>query len=224
MDSKYIRGLKDLRFNFSLIAIKMPVVPFQIAVPQPKIDRLIQKLLLTDFPDDVNSSEDSWARGVPLDDMKRLTNYWANQFSWRKAEAELNKLPQFIAQIDIEHFGNYDVHFVHQKSTIPNAIPLLFVHGWPSGFFEVMKLLPHLRGDGVTKPAFHVVSPSLIDFGFSSASRKGGFGMDQHAEAYHKLMLSLGYHEYGRPVDLYIEYKTVADTRQWCKGAILVTS
>lgn len=147
------------------------VIPFKINIPDEKIQRLRQKLLLTDFPDEVEDLKDEWARGVPLVVIKRLAHYWADEFDWRKAEASLNKLPQFKTQICVDGFGDCDIHFVHQKSDIRKAIPLLFLHSWPGGFFEVSKMLPLLRGDE-HNPAFHVVAPSLVDFGFSSSSIK----------------------------------------------------
>jgi len=171
------------------------IVPFKIAVPDDKIKRLKQKLALTDFPDDVADFE-PWVRGPPVSDLKRLSRYWENGFNWRAAEAKLNELPQYTTKIEVDGYDTYDVHFIHQPSTVKNAIPLLFVHGWPGSFIEVTKILPELVKGGEGFPAFHVVAPSLIDFGFSSASKKKSFKIDQHAEAYHKLMLALGYNEY----------------------------
>ncbi|OCL04140.1 alpha/beta-hydrolase [Glonium stellatum] len=171
------------------------ITPFTIAIPDDKIKRLKQKLVLTDFPDELIDVE-PWSRGSPLSDIKRLTLYWQSGFDWRKVEAKLNQLPQYIAKIEVDGFDTYDVHFVHQPSTVKDAIPLLFIHGWPGSFIEVTKVLPELIKGGEDFPAFHVVAPSLIDFGFSSASRKNGFNIDQHAETCHKLMLALGYNEY----------------------------
>jgi len=144
---------------------------FKIAIPETKLQRLKQRLALSEFPDEVIDSE-PWSRGPPLSEIKRLAQYWGNGFDWRKMEAELNQLPQFTTGIEVENFGVYDVHFIHQKSSVKNAIPLLFLHGWPGSFIEVTKILPVLGKGGEDFPAFHVVAPSLIDFGFSSASRK----------------------------------------------------
>ncbi|KAL1600640.1 hypothetical protein SLS60_007027 [Paraconiothyrium brasiliense] len=171
------------------------ITPFSINIPNEKVQRLKQKLSAIDFPDEVTGAEDPWARGVPLSEMKRLTAYWAGTFDWRKAESKLNQLSQFVTEVDVDNFGKYTIHHVHQKSDFEQAVPLLFLHSWPGGFFEVSKLLPYLDG-GEDKPAFHVVAPSLVDFGFSSGSKKQGFAIDQHAEVCHKLMLSLGYTEY----------------------------
>lgn len=170
---------------------------FKINIPAKDIDRLKQKLLLTDFPTEVEDAE-PWSRGPPLADIKRMVGYWINQYDWRKAEAHLNSFPQFTTEIAIDNFDTYNVHFIHEKSNTTNAIPLLFVHGWPGSFEEVTKILPLLVKGGKDHPAFHVVAPSLIDFGFSDAAGKKGFNVDQHAETCHKLMQALGYDEYGQ--------------------------
>lgn len=151
--------------------IMSSVTPFQINIPNENIQRLRQKLLLTDFPDEMKNLENEWARGVPLAIIKRLALYWAEEFDWRRAEASLNSLPQFKTRLCVDDFGDYDIHFVHQKSDVRDAIPLLFLHSWPGGFFEVSKMLPLMRGDE-HNPGFHVVAPSLVDFGFSSSSKK----------------------------------------------------
>ena len=171
-------------------------VRYKIQVPEAKIERLKQKLALTDFPTEADDAE-TWKRGPPLKDIKRLVAHWANGYDWRKAEAQLNTLPQYTTPIIIDNFGSFDIHFIHQRSPRPNAIPLLFVHGWPGSFIEVTKILqPLTHPSSASDPAFHVVAPSLINFGFSSECTQPGFNVNQHAETCNKLMLSLGYNEY----------------------------
>jgi pimeloyl-ACP methyl ester carboxylesterase len=165
--------------------------PYTISVPQEKIDNLKTKLALAEFPDEL--SESAWDLGVPLSDMKRLTKAWA-QWDWRVAEEKLNKFPQFHTNIEVDGFHKLDIHFVWQKSEVKNAIPLLFVHGWPGSFIEVLHILPLLSKPG--GPAFHIVAPSLPNYGFSEGPKKRGFGAKQYAETCHKLMLQLGYSEY----------------------------
>lgn len=148
---------------------------FTINVPDDKIDRLRQKLALTDFPQDAADFDgSSWAQGVPVKEIQRLTRYWQTEYDWRATEARLNKLPQFTVPIAIEALGrSYNIHFVHQRSSSQEAIPLLFLHGWPGSFIEVTKIMEGLTGidgSGGNGPSFHVVAPSLVDFGFSSAS------------------------------------------------------
>lgn len=169
--------------------------PFLIDVPQEKIDVLQKKLALTVLPDELDNA--GWDYGAPLADIRRLLKYWQNDFKWRAQESRLNAaLPQYIIPIDIGGFGTIDIHFVHQKSTVPNAIPLLFCHGWPGHFLEVMKILPDLVKGGTDFPAFDVVAPSLPNYGFSEGVKKKGFGPKQYAEVCHKLMLALSYPKY----------------------------
>lgn len=149
------------------------VKPFQINVPDSKITRLRQKLALSDFPDeDANTNESFREIGPPVKEVKRLSQVWQTDFDWRKVESRLNDLPHFTASVTVGNFGQFDIHFIHKKTPHPKAIPLLFLHGWPGSFLEVAKILDGLvEGDGNGSPAFHVVAPSLIDFGFSSASK-----------------------------------------------------
>lgn len=103
------------------------IKPYTICVPDEKLEKLSQKLSLASFPDELDGA--GWHYGAPLTDVKRLTQYWKGKFDWRKEEAKINELPNFTASIEVDNFGSIDVHFVHQKSEINTAIPLLFVHG-----------------------------------------------------------------------------------------------
>ncbi|KAA1474207.1 alpha/beta-hydrolase [Dentipellis sp. KUC8613] len=163
--------------------------PFTISIPDDALALLHQKLALTRFPDELDDAD--WEYGAPLADVKRLDGY-----DWRKAEAQLNTLPMFTRGIPVDGFGELNMHYVHQKSAVERAIPLLFVHGWPGSFIEVRKILPLLTAEEEGKPSFHVVALSLPGFGFSEAPKKRGFGLVQYAEVAHKLMLALGYEEY----------------------------
>ncbi|KAJ5103865.1 hypothetical protein N7532_004394 [Penicillium argentinense] len=174
--------------------------PFTISVLDEGLQELRQRLSWAKFPSQLESpDQDAWDFGVPSRDVQRLTNYWKDGFDWRKAEASLNELPQYETKIDIDgpEFGGatYVSSVVHQISPTKNAIPLLFSHGWPGSFIEVIKLLPLLKG-GDGHPAFHVVAPSLPNFGFSSGVTRRGFGLAQYAEVLHKLMIKLGYDDY----------------------------
>ncbi|KAH9942182.1 alpha/beta-hydrolase [Epithele typhae] len=168
--------------------------PFTIAVPEADIELLHKKLDLARFPDELEGAE--WAYGAPLADIKRLAAHWRNGFDWRKAEAAINTIPMFTRDIEVEGFGTLNLHYIHRKSDVKNAIPLLFVHGWPGHFLEVEKMLPILTGSSPDLPSFHVVAPSLPGFGFSKAVKKPGFKSSQYGELFNKLMLSLGYNEY----------------------------
>ncbi|OAQ81300.1 epoxide hydrolase [Purpureocillium lilacinum] len=168
--------------------------PFKIAVPDEAIDAVRSKLAEASFPDEVDFSDD-WEYGASLRDVKRLAKHWAEGFDWRAQEAKLNSLPHFKTSIFVDGFGALDIHFVHQTSSKPGSIPLLFCHGWPGSFIEVTKVL-RLLTEPEDGPSFHVVAPSLPNFGFSEAPSKRGFGIAQYAECAHRLMLRLGYDKY----------------------------
>lgn len=143
---------------------------YKIHVLDTELERLERKLELTDWPKAVERSDtSSWDQGTPILETKRLVQAWRTTFDWRLVETRLNRLPNFIARVSTSNFGILDVHFIHKTSPRSTAIPLLFLHGWPGSFIEVTKILDNLTagGEGVS---FHVVAPSLIDFGFSSPS------------------------------------------------------
>ncbi|OTB09273.1 hypothetical protein M426DRAFT_260586 [Hypoxylon sp. CI-4A] len=167
------------------------IKPYEIKVSPSDVEDLNLRLLKARLPED--EPENDWERGPPIQDIRRIANYWHKSFSWARFEEKLNKLPNYEATISVDGFEPFQLHFLHQKSSSPDAIPLLFAHGWPGSFYEVVKLLP-LLGEG--KPSFHIVAPSLPNFGFSSGITKRGFGMKQYVETCHKLMQSLGYTKY----------------------------
>ncbi|KAE9397559.1 alpha/beta-hydrolase [Gymnopus androsaceus JB14] len=173
----------------------MSETPFKISVPDSTLAILQRKLEVTTFPDELEDTD--WKYGAPLADIKRLVARWKDGYDWRKQETKLNdELPQFTKDIDVDGFGKLNIHYVHVKSQVLNAIPLLFVHGWPGSFIEVRKILPLLVNPLSGHPSFHIVALSLPAFGFSEAPSKPGFGCIKYAEVCHKLMLSLGYDEY----------------------------
>lgn len=173
-----------------------PIESFKINVADSAIKSLKDKLGLTTWPDEVDFSND-WNYGAPLADIKRLATYWKDGFDWRAHERKLNQLPQFTTTINIDGFGDLQIHFLHEKSPNPSSIPLLFSHGWPGSFLEAVKILPLLTSPtNSAQPSFHVVAPSLPNFGFSSAVTKPGFTIQHYAEVCHKLMQQLGYTRY----------------------------
>ncbi|KAM3084785.1 hypothetical protein ACMFMG_003239 [Clarireedia jacksonii] len=167
---------------------------FTIDIPQFKLDILHKKLYLTTLPDELHP-DPGWDQGTPLSEVTRLADKWKT-WDWKRAEEKLNKFPQFTTKIDVKGFGGLDIHFLHQRSTVEKAIPLLFVHGWPGSYVEVLKVLPQLCSATPGCPSFDVIAPSLPNFAFSSGVKKRGFALAQYAEALHKLMLSLGYEQY----------------------------
>ena len=101
--------------------------PFTLSIPDTDLALLREKLDATRFPDELDDA--GWRYGVPLADVKRLVARWKDRYDWRAAEAQINEIPQFTTDVDVDSFGTLNVHFVHQSSEVKNAIPLLFVHG-----------------------------------------------------------------------------------------------
>ncbi|KAI1136025.1 alpha/beta-hydrolase [Hypoxylon sp. FL0543] len=167
------------------------ITPYKISIPPCDVDELNQKLSKARFPEVVDNG--NWERGPPIQNIRRITNHWRESFSWPRFEEKLNQLPNYEATISVDGFEPFQLHFVHQKSPVPDAIPLVIFHGWPGSFYEVAKVLSLLTA---SRPAFHVVAPSLPNFGFSDRIDKPGFGIKQYAETYHKLMQGLGYEQY----------------------------
>jgi pimeloyl-ACP methyl ester carboxylesterase len=172
----------------------MSETPFRVAVPDYKLAQLRAKLDLTSFPDELVDAR--WTYGAPLADIRRLVARWKDGYQWREHEAELNQLPQFTRDIEVDGHGSLNIHYLHHQSEVVGAIPLLFVHGWPGSFIEVQKILPLLTAASHEHPSFHVVALSLPGFGFSQAPRSKGFKAAHYAEVGNKLMLALGYNEY----------------------------
>ena len=138
--------------------------PFLVAVPDDTLEDLRKRLRETRWPE--RETVDDWSQGVPLAYVKEVCEYWANDYDWRRCEAELNALPQFVTEID-----GLDIHFIHVRSRHENALPLIVTHGWPGSIIEFMKVIapltdPVMHG-GKAEDAFHVVCPSLPGYGFS---------------------------------------------------------
>lgn len=172
------------------------IKPFTISVPDEAIQDLKARLALAKFPhDDLDGA--GWDYGTPLPVVKRFTEYWRDTYDWRSAEAELNTHPHFTTSIQCEGFEPLQIHFLHQKSPVQNAIPLLFIHGWPGSFLECLRIYQRLSNpEDPNFPAFHFVALSLPNYGFSTGSQKKGFALAQYAETCHKLMLKLNYPQY----------------------------
>ena len=138
------------------------IEPFRIDVGDDVLADLKERLLRTRWPDAEPVGD--WTQGVPLKWMQDICHYWANDYDWRRREAQLNRFDQFTTEID-----GLDIHFVHVN---PSALPLIITHGWPGSIAEFQKVIerlvdPTARG-GDPRDAFHVVCPSLPGFGFSS--------------------------------------------------------
>jgi pimeloyl-ACP methyl ester carboxylesterase len=168
--------------------------PFRIEVSQAELDDLRDRLDRTRWPGEVPGI--GWTRGVPLDYLKDLADYWADGFDWRGQEARLNEFPQYVTTID-----GQNVHFLHVRSPEPDAMPLIICHGYPGSVVEFMSIIGPLTDPasygGEAADAFHVVAPSLPGFGFSTPVRESGWEMARTARAFAELMRRLGYERYG---------------------------
>ncbi|NUO42297.1 MAG: epoxide hydrolase N-terminal domain-containing protein, partial [Streptomyces sp.] len=138
--------------------------PFRVDIPEDDLRDLHRRLDATRWPDELPGA--GWERGVPLGYLKELADHWRHRFDWRAAEAELNRHPQFVDEID-----GADVHFLHVRSPEPGAVPLLLTHGWPGSVAEFLDVIgpltdPRAHG-GDPADAFHLVIPSIPGFGFS---------------------------------------------------------
>ena len=167
--------------------------PFRVQVPQAAIDDLRRRVAATRWPDQETVTDRS--QGVQLATMKELVRYWGTEYDWRKAEAKLNALPQFMTNID-----GLDIHFIHVRSKHPNALPLLVTHGWPGSVIEQLKIIDPLTNPtaygGRPEDAFDLVIPSIPGYGFSGKPTGTGWNPDRIARAWAELMQRLGYTRY----------------------------
>lgn len=170
-----------------------PIRPFHVHVPQAELDDLRRRISATKWPDPETVKDES--QGVQLATMQALANYWVTKYDWRKVEARLNALPQFITTID-----GVDIHFIHVRSKYPNALPIIITHGWPGSVIEQMKIIGPLTDPvsygGKAEDAFDVVIPSLPGYGFSGKPTNTGWNPIQVAKAWIELMKRLGYKKY----------------------------
>src|SRR3954464_10848014 len=167
--------------------------PFRINFPEEALVDLRRRINATQWPESETVTDAS--QGVQFATMQKLAHYWATDYDWRKVEAKLNALPQFITEID-----GLDIHFIHVRSKHENALPLIVTHGWPGSVIEQLKIIgplvdPTAHG-GKASDAFHVVIPSMPGYGFSGKPTETGWGPDRIARAWAVLMKRLGYTRY----------------------------
>jgi len=164
--------------------------PFAVHVPEANLQDLRRRIAATQWPEKETVADDS--QGVPLALMQDVARYWAREYDWRKVEARLNALPQFITNID-----GLDIHFIHVRSKRANALPLIITHGWPGSILHQLKIVdplvnPTAHG-GSAADAFDVVFPSMPGYGFSGKPDKAGWEPARIARAWVALMKRLGY-------------------------------
>ncbi|HEX4971482.1 MAG TPA: epoxide hydrolase [Steroidobacteraceae bacterium] len=167
--------------------------PFKVNFPDAALADLRKRINATRWPERETVTDAS--QGVQLATMQKLARHWATQYDWRKCEARLNALPQFITQID-----GLDIHFIHVRSKHENALPLIVTHGWPGSVIELLKIVepltnPTAQGASAAD-AFHLVIPSIPGYGFSGKPTATGWDPARMARAWVVLMRRLGYQQF----------------------------
>jgi pimeloyl-ACP methyl ester carboxylesterase len=167
--------------------------PFTVGFPQEAVDDMRRRITATRWPERETVADDS--QGVPLATMQELARYWATDYDWRRCEARLNDLPNFVTEID-----GLDIHFIHVRSQHEDALPLIVTHGWPGSILEQLKIIgpltdPTAHGSD-EGDAFHLVIPSLPGHGFSAKPATSGWDPAHIARAWVELMHLLGYTEF----------------------------
>ena len=170
------------------------VVPFTIDVPETTLTDLKNRLGKARFPEETSGG--TWNDGARLAYVQELVTYWKDQFDWRVQERRLNQFDQFKTEID-----GLDIHFIHERSPDPDALPLLLLNGWPSSIDEFSQVIKPLTDPsafgGSSEQAFHVIMPAMPGYGFSDKPRETGFGPERMSMLWVTLMDRLGYTQYG---------------------------
>ena len=167
--------------------------PFRVSFPDADLQEMRRRIKATRWPERETVADAS--QGVQLATMQKLARYWATEYDWRKVEARLNALPNFITEID-----GLDIHFIHVRSKHENALPVIVTHGWPGSIIEQLKIVdplvnPTAHG-GKASDAFDVVIPSMPGYGFSGKPTTTGWDQARIARAWAVLMKRLGYTRY----------------------------
>jgi pimeloyl-ACP methyl ester carboxylesterase len=169
------------------------VQPFHVDIPDEQLAELRDRIAAARWPQ--KELVDDQSQGVQSAMLHELARYWANDYDWRKVEAELNALPQFTTEID-----GLDIHFIHVRSSHEDALPLIITHGWPGSVIEMLEVIgpltdPTAHG-GDAADAFDVVIPSMPGYGFSAEPEEVGWDAGRIAQAWAELMQRLGYTRY----------------------------
>lgn len=167
------------------------IQPFKAHISDRTLSDLKRRLADAKWPDQLPGT--SWEYGADIKKVRELSTYWEKQYNWRAQEAVINRYHQYTTEID-----GQQIHFIYERSSRRDAIPLLLIHGWPGSFIEFLKLIaPLTRPAGNDLPAFDVVIPSLPGFGFSGPTMTSGWTPERMAKALIVLMDRLGYTRYG---------------------------
>ncbi|KAI0414268.1 alpha/beta-hydrolase [Xylaria grammica] len=190
---------QDLNFPFPLDATTP--VPYTLSLDKAIVDEAVLKASLYRPSIDLldgDTSNAGWLEGPPQQDMAALAKYWAENYDWARIQDEINSNFSHYAVNIQSSDGDVPIHFVHERSDVEDALPLLILHGWPSTHLEWSHVInPLASPEDPTAQAFHVVAPDLPGFGFSPAPTSSGLGPRRMGEAFHQLMVQLGYEKYG---------------------------
>ena len=177
----------------STVEPAIDIRPFHVDIPDEALEDLRRRIAATNWPEKETVADQS--QGVPLAMIQKLARYWMTDYDWRRCEANLNALPQFITEID-----GLDIHFLHVRSQHEDALPLIVNHGWPGSIIEQLKIIDRLTEPTVhgasAADAFHVVIPSMPGYGFSGKPMSTGWGPERMGQAWAELMKRLGYGRY----------------------------
>ena len=172
---------------------KTVIRPFTVSFPETELTELRRRIKATRWPE-LETVTDA-TQGVQLATTRKLAQYWSAEYDWRKCEAKLKALPNFITEID-----GLDIHFIHVRSKHENALPLIVTHGWPGSVVEQLKIIEPLTDPtahgGSPADAFHLVIPSMPGYGFSGKPTSTGWGPERIARAWPVLMKRLGYDKF----------------------------
>lgn len=172
----------------------MKIKPYTIHIPNKTIDDLKIRLGMTRFPDEIPDTD--WQYGIPLALMKEMVHYWEEEFDWRKVEKKLNAFSNYKVNID-----GIDIHFIYERGSGENSIPILIPHGYPGSIYDMLELIPYLttpeKFGGESHNSFDVIIPSIPGHGFSESPLKKKFEDRQVANIFLKLMKLLDYEKFG---------------------------
>ena len=166
------------------------ITPFTVEISDAALEDLHRRLRDARWPDQLPDA--GWDYGAEMGYIQELARYWADEYDWRTAEAELNELDHFTTAID-----GQNIHFIHQRSPHPDAYPLIISHGWPGTVVEFLDIISSLTNPDDPADAFHVVAPSLPGYGFSGPTADRDWDTHRTAKAFAELMGRLGYTRYG---------------------------
>ena len=169
------------------------ITPFKIDIDEQQLTDLKQRLEMTRWPEKETPTD--WSQGIPLSYVQEIVEYWKTSYNWREREALLNRFDQFKTEIN-----GLNIHFIHQRSKVADATPLIITHGWPGSIVEFQKIIEPLTDPeafgGKAEDAFHVVCPSIPGYAFSDKPAETGWDVTKVADTWAQLMAKLGYDKY----------------------------